>query len=317
MKEIKIGVIGTGNMGKNHVRVYDSMPEFELVGVYDANQETAKQMAEQYGVQAFQTPEDLFEQVEAVSIAAPSSLHHDLTIRAAQAGCHVLVEKPIALNVEDAQEMIDACEKNHVVLMVGHVERYNPAVIELMKVLESEKLIALDFKRMSPYDPRISDANVVQDLMIHDIDVLNAIVKDPIEKLASQGAKVFSNKLDHVQAMIRYESGILASITASRVTESKVREIQINTESAYIVVKFIERSIEIMRKTNFNLDVGHSMSYRQENIVERVFVPLSEPLRNEFAHFAQCIREGVQPQTDGRMSLKALQLCEMISEGAF
>ena len=316
MKQIKVGIIGTGNMGKNHVRVLDSMPEFEVVGIYDANVETARRLADMYHVEAFEDAGKLMDRVDAVTIAVPSSLHCELAVQAANHHCHVLVEKPIALTEEDAQSIIDACQDNHVTLMVGHVERYNPAIIELMKVLEKEQIIALNFRRMSPYDPRISDANVVQDLMIHDIDVLNAIVSSPIRRLSAQGAKVFSNKLDYVQAMVAYEDGTLASITASRVTESKVRRAEIHTRTAYIEVDFVNRTIEIMRKTQFSLDVGHSMSYSQENIIEKVFVPASEPLRNEFAHFADCVRTGKTPQTNGELSKKALALCEQITRQA-
>ena len=178
-EKIAIGVIGTGNMGRNHVRVLQSMQQdYEFIGIYDADERRAATIADVYDTVAFTQLDALLERVDAVSIAVPSFLHKEIALQAAAAGCHVMLEKPIALNVKDAQAIIQACQQAGVLLMVGHVERFNPAIMELMKVIENEEIISLDFKRMSPYDPRIGDANVVQDLMIHDIDILNAIMGD-------------------------------------------------------------------------------------------------------------------------------------------
>lgn len=314
--KLKIGVCGTGNMGRNHLRVLSSMSEVDLIGCFDANPEAAQQQAALYGITAFSSQEDLFEAADVVHIVVPSFLHEECAVAAAQAGCHVLVEKPIALTLEGAQRIIDACNDAHVKLCVGHVERFNPAIITLEKILQNEEIISLDFRRMSPFDRRVSDASVVQDLMIHDLDVLNAIADAPAKRVVAQGTHVYTDKLDYAQALIEFENGILASVAASRVTESKVRVLEINTKDAFIVADYLNRTVRISRKTNFILDVGHDLQYTQENIVEQVFVPASEPLRNEFKHFYQCIEEGLPIATDGVMAKKALELCIKITEEA-
>lgn len=313
---IKVGVLGTGNMGRNHLRVLSTMSEFELVGCYDANAEAAKGQAALYGITAFESQEALFDAVDLVHVVTPSFLHRDCAVAAAKAGCHVLVEKPIALALDDAQAIIDTCSEAGVRLCVGHVERYNPAIVALQDILSQEEIISVDFQRLSPFSNRISDADVVQDLMIHDIDILDAIAKAPITRVVSHGAKVYTDKLDYAQALVTYEDGMVASLTASRVTESKVRQAQINARNAYILVDYLNRTVEVSRKTNFTLDVGHPIEYKQENILEKVFVPMAEPLRTEFAHFAKCIRTGEEVSTSGEMGKQALELCMKISAEA-
>lgn len=313
---LKVGVLGTGNMGRNHLRVLSTMHEYELVGCYDVYGESAKQQADFYGIKAFETQEELFAAVDEVHVVTPSFLHEEGAVAAARAGCHVLVEKPIALTLDAAQRIIDACNEAGVRLCVGHVERFNPAITTLMEILEHEEVISVDFRRMSPFDRRVSDASVVQDLMIHDIDVLNAIANAPVRRVVSQGAKVYTDKLDYAQALVEFDGGLLASLTASRVTESKVRCAEINARNAFIVVDYLNRSVRISRKTNFSLDVGYDLQYKQENIIEQVFVPSNEPLRAEFQHFAHCIQTGEPVATSGEMGKKALALCLDITEKA-
>lgn len=313
---LKVGVLGTGNMGRNHLRVLSTMHEYELVGCYDVYGESAKQQADFYGIKAFETQEELFAAVDEVHVVTPSFLHEEGAVAAARAGCHVLVEKPIALTLDAAQRIIDACNEAGVRLCVGHVERFNPAITTLMEILEHEEVISVDFRRMSPFDRRVSDASVVQDLMIHDIDVLNAIANAPVKRVVSQGAKVYTDKLDYAQALVEFDGGLLASLTASRVTESKVRCAEINARNAFIVVDYLNRSVRISRKTNFSLDVGYDLQYKQENIIEQVFVPSNEPLRAEFQHFAHCIQTGEPVATSGEMGKKALALCLDITEKA-
>lgn len=316
-KALKVGVLGVGNMGRNHVRVLSTMPECELVGCFDSNAEQAQEQAAKYGTKAFGSAEELCSAVEVVHIALPSFLHKEYAVMAAEAGCHVLVEKPIALTVPDAQAIIDACEKANVRLCVGHVERFNPAIMALRSIIESEELISVSFERMSPFYGRVSDASVVEDLMIHDIDVLNAIAGDAaIKRVVSHGAVVHSDKLDYAQALITYEGGLLASLTASRVTEAKIRKADISAKASYIAVDYLNRTVEISRKTNFSLDVGYPVQYKQENIIERVMVPISEPLRSEFEHFFHCINTGEPVSTSGEMGKKALELCELIQDQA-
>lgn len=315
MDKIKIGVIGAGSMGRNHLRVLSEIPAFELAGLYDTNAENAYKAAQDYRTSAFSSLHDLLKAVDAVSVAAPSSRHAEIAVEAAAMGRHILVEKPVALNTTDACHIIEACNKANVTLMVGHIERFNPVFIELLKVLEKEHILALRFCRLSPYDPRTADANVIQDLMIHDVDLLCALTGAPETRIVSQGISVYSGKPDHVQALAEMGNGIVASLTASRITESKVRRIEVTAQNAYIVANLLDRSLEIMRQTRFLPGVERSMTYCQENVVEKIFVPMSEPLRSELTHFAECVSTGTRPNTDGESALKALRICELIIAG--
>ena len=312
--KLKVGVVGTGSMGRNHLRVLSTMPQYDLIGCYDADAQLAQKNASQYGIQSFESPQQLFEEVDVAHIVVPSSLHHELAIQAAEYGCHVLVEKPIALTVEDAANITETCAAKGVKLCVGHVERFNPAIMSLLGIVQSEELITIDFRRMSPFYARIMDASVVTDLMIHDIDVLNALCDEPIKSLDAQGACIYTDKIDYAQALITFESGKMASLTASRVTESKIRKAQVNAKNAFIDVDYLARSVEISRKTNFALDVGYPVQYTQENIVEKVFVPLEEPLRAEFDHFASAIIHDTPVGPSGQMGTKALKMCFAIEQ---
>jgi len=315
-RTLKVGVIGVGSMGKNHVRVLSSMREYDLIGCYDINHESSSAYANLYGIIAYTSPEELYRDVDVVTIAAPSFLHKEYALAAASAGCHVLVEKPIALNTIDAQEIIDACKLAGVRLCVGHVERYNPAIATLLQIITQEELIAVDFQRMSPFYTRVADASVVEDLMVHDIDILNAITASPIKRIVSHGARIYTDKLDYAQALITYENDLVASVTASRVTETKIRTARISARKCFILIDYLNRTVEISRKTNFTLDVGYAVQYKQENIIEKVIVPIYEPLRSEFEHFAYCINTGDDIATSGEMGLKALKICHQIQENA-
>ncbi len=313
---LKVGVLGCGSMGRNHLRVLSTMPDYDLVGCFDVDAKAANEQAALYGIRAFDSMDDLLDIVDVAHVVVPSFLHCEIAVRAARHGCHVLVEKPIALTIADAQKIIDECNDNGVRLCVGHVERFNPAVIALSQVVETEELLAAEFHRMSPFYGRVSDASVVQDLMIHDIDVLNSIAKAPVKSVTAQGIKLYSDKLDYCQALILFEDGFCASLVGSRVTEAKIRTADVDCKQARISIDYIDRKVEVSRKTSFQLDAGHDIQYRQENIIERVVVPSTEPLRAEFAHFAMCIRTGTEILTSGEMGLKALQLSEMIEQAA-
>jgi len=313
--KIRMGVVGAGSMGKNHLRIAGELPAYELIGLFDTDKENARKAALDYGTAAFESLPQLLREVDAISVAAPSSYHMQIAVEAAAMKRHILMEKPIALHTKDAQRIIEACDAAGVTLMVGHIERFNPVFTELLKVLENEHILSLSFRRLSPFDPRTGDANVVQDLMIHDIDLLYALAGSSAKRVSSQGICVHSDKPDHVQALVELDNGISADLTASRITESKVRRIEVTAQNAFIVANLLNRSLEIMRQTRFLPGMERSATYRQENIVEKVYVPMGEPLRAEFAHFAECVSTGVRPKTDGESALKALELCEQIMAG--
>lgn len=313
---IRVGVVGCGNMGKNHLRVLSSMAQYDLVGCYDTNKDESIRQSTIYGIEAFDRLSDLFSSVDLAHVVTPSRTHRDIAIAAAEAGCHVLVEKPIALTIEDSQAIIDACSSANVKLCIGHVERYNPAIEALIDIIRNEDILSIEFHRMSPFDKRVSDSSVVQDLMIHDLDILNHIANSSVQHVTSQGIIAYSDKLDYVQAQVVFENGLLASLVASRITESKVRRADINTRGAYISVDYLNRTVTVSRKTEFLQGNGLTQQYRQDNVIERVYVPTVEPLHAEFLHFAESIMHDDAVLTSGEAGMMALSLSKAIEQAA-
>jgi predicted dehydrogenase len=316
---MRIGVIGVGNMGRHHVRVYSQMNDVSLVGIFDANIENAAKVQQAYGCDAFANVEDLLKKVDAVSIAVPTSLHYKYATRAINHKVHVLVEKPIASTLEEGRMLQELAKKNKVVLQVGHVERFNPAVQELNRILEGERVLAIEARRLSPFDGRISDADVIQDLMIHDIDVVLSLVKVGVRDIQAVAFTVKSDKnVDHCTATMMTNQNQVVCLTASRVTEQKIRELAITTESAFILMDYMDRKITISRRTtlDFLLNV-EKLNYRQENLIEKVYVPAVEPLVDQLAHFVGCIREGKSPFVDGEAGCLAMAVAERIREQVY
>lgn len=312
MDRIKAGVIGTGSMGSNHLRLYSELHDYELVGYYDPSPDSAK-YEERYSTQSFDSPEALISEVDALSIAAPSTLHLDMALLCARAGKHTLIEKPISTNTKSANAILDAFSGGDAVLMCGHVERFNPVVVELQKILADSHVIAIDVRRCSPWDGRINDVDVILDLMIHDMDiVINALCTSGINDMSAAGSIVNSvDMIDYAQAMIEFENGVLASVTSSRVTEDKIRQINVHTTEAFIRADLLHRTLAITRQTSYNMAInGSAPLYRQENITEQVFVAQVEPLRQELMHFANCIRTGQTPVVSGESSTRALSAIE-------
>jgi len=315
MESINIGVIGAGNMGRNHVRLLSEMPDFNLVGIFDINPQV-KQTAELYNTQFFTSISDLFSSVDAVVIASPSSTHLEIALTAADNGLHVLVEKPLGLDCNEAVAICEAFKKAQTVLAVGHVERFNPVVLEVEKLLENEEIIAVNTRRFSPKDLRISDADVIQDLLIHDLDiVMNCLNKSGIKRIHANGRAVYNeNLVDYAHAILEFEDGVLATLEASRATEDKVREIDIHTVNSFIRMDLFNKTLTITRRTNYRLDTGYRPTYRQENITEKVFIQLVEPLRAELLDYAQCIRSGEPPRIGGENARYVLDIVDKMKK---
>lgn len=221
---IKIGVIGVGNMGQHHTRVLSLLKDVELVGVADINVERGIDIASKYRVRFFEDYRDLLPHVEAVCVAVPTRAHYPVGMKCLQEGVHVLIEKPIAASIAEAESLVNAAADCQRILQVGHVERFNPAFQELSKVLKTEELLALEVHRMSPYSQRANDVSVVLDLMIHDIDLLLELAAAPVIKLTASGSRASdSGYLDYVTATLGFANGIVATLTASKVTHRKIR----------------------------------------------------------------------------------------------
>lgn len=315
MDKIRTGIIGVGNMGKNHVRLISEMKEqFDLGGVFDVDKDRIIKSG--FVGRIYQSVDDLIGDVEAVIIAAPSFLHKELALKAAENNLHLLVEKPLALNRNDGDEICAAYQRlDKKILMVGHVERFNPAVQELEKILDNERVLAIEIERCSPMDKRINDTDVIYDLMIHDIDILlNAIMPGhQVKKLHAFGRTSYNEKYaDYVQAIFKFDNNVQASIISSRTTEDKIRKISIHCSDAFIRCDLLHKTINISRRTHYKLDTGYSPVYKQENVIEQVFVPNVEPLKMELLHFANCIRNKSTLLNDGVSAARDLEYLDQI-----
>jgi predicted dehydrogenase len=313
---IRVGVIGVGNMGQHHTRVMSMLKDVELVGVADTNVERGIDTASKYRVRFFEDYRDLLEHVEAVCIAVPTRLHHAVGMTCLQAGIHVLIEKPIAASIVEAEILVNAAAESQRILQVGHIERFNPAFQELSKVLKTEELLALEAHRMSPYPDRANDVSVVLDLMIHDIDLLLELAASPVVKLTASGSRASdSGYLDYVTATLGFANGIVATLTASKVTHRKIRRIAAHCKNSLTEADFLNHEILIHRKTTANCmtDYGQVL-YRQDGLIEKVYTSNIEPLHAELEHFVTCVRGGKQPSVGGEQALKALRLASLIEQ---
>ncbi|HRF47970.1 MAG TPA: Gfo/Idh/MocA family oxidoreductase [Anaerolineales bacterium] len=313
-QDIRVGVIGVGRMGQRHCRVFANLRHVDLVGVCDANPENGQRMAQQYGVACFAEIDRMLERVDAVSIAAPTPLHFDLAARCLAAGKHVLVEKPITETVAQAEQLTALAEASGLVCMVGHIERFNAAYIELKNVLETMTPLAINFRRLSAFAGSNVDVDVVLDLMIHDLNLVLDLTGAAPTRISAQGLNVLSNTIDHAVVNFRFETGPLISVTASRVTEHKVRSIEVTAREAYLDCDLLNKSICVCRETigEYLNQNQRGVKYRQESVVERIQVPIVEPMFLELQHFVECVIERKPPLVSARDGLQALALADQV-----
>jgi predicted dehydrogenase len=318
LEPIRVGVIGVGSMGQKHTRVLSLLKDVELVGVADINVERGLDTASKYRVRFFEDYHDLLKHVDAVCVAVPTLLHYAVGMTCLQAGVHVLIEKPIAASISEAESLVNAAAESRCILQVGHIERFNPAFQELRKVLKTEELLALEAHRMSPYSNRANDVSVVLDLMIHDIDLMLELVGSPVVRLTASGSRsADSGYLDYVTAILGFANGIVATLTASKVTHRKTRQIAAHCKNSLTEADFLSNEILIHRQTtaNYMTDYGQVL-YRQDGLIEKVSTSNIEPLHAELEHFVSCVRGGDQPSVGGEQALKALRLASLIEQMA-
>lgn len=315
MDRLKVGVIGVGNMGENHVRSYAALKNIcDLIGVYDRDQQLSQEIADSYGVRSFSTLEELMAEVDAVNIATPTTTHYDIAMESVDNSLHILMEKPITGTVKEAETVLQAARKKDLTVQVGHIERFNPAIQALPDILQGEDIIAIDVKRMGPYDPRIADTDVIQDLMIHDIDVVSSITPSAVEGVSSFGRIIKSKKhVDYAVANMVMNNGIIATLTASRVTNKKVRKLTVITHNSYIELDYMQKKIIITDKTAFKKDSG----YRKENELEEVFNGAEEPLKMQLSHFVNSVENETRPLISGYDGLEALKLTKIIQNQVY
>ncbi len=311
---IKVAVIGAGMMGKNHLRTYKSLPGVELVGVYDIFEDAAKAAADMFGIKAFSSLEEVAQNVDAVSVVTTSVTHADVGEFFLKKGIHCLIEKPLATTEEECMRLINGAKENNVVLLVGHIERFNPAVEQLSKILaDTSKIRSLTAQRMSAASGRITDVDVAMDLMIHDIEVVQSLVKSNVVNVEAMSVKTKDKPegKDYISALVQFENGVTANLTASRITQSRVRTLTVTTDENYIDMDFINQSINVCtqgRSPYMSTDLPDWMKYGLKGCEEHLFIPTSQPLASEQTHFVNCILGKETPRITGENALEALRV---------
>ena len=299
MNALTCAVVGTGYLGKFHAEKYAAMEGCELVAVVDSNFEAAQSVAERNHTQAVADYPDLLGKVEAVSIVVPTSLHFQVARDFLEAGSHVLVEKPITVTVEEADELIDLARRKNRCLMVGHLERFNAALLGLDLV--REKPLFIESHRLAPFNPRANDVSVVLDLMIHDIDIILDIVDSEVERIDAKGVTVLTSDTDIANARITFRNGSVANVTASRASLKVERKMRMFMPNRYISVDFQNRVLAQYRKGEREMFPGVPEITSEESVFES-----GDALMEEIRHFVECIREGREPLVSGVAGRRAL-----------
>lgn len=316
---VRVAVVGVGVMGMNHARVLSDLKGVQLVAVVDADRQRAEDVASRFGCLAFTDPAELDGKVDAATIAVSSTWHAAVATTLMDAGIHVMVEKPLATNEADALAIIAAAERNGVALLVGHIERFNPAVRQLKEIVDDPRaVLAIDARRMSAVSGRITDVDVVADLMVHDLDIVldlvDAKVVDVVARAVMRGERPGE---DFVSAMLAFENGTLASLTSSRITQNRIRELHLTTEDRFFVVDYGNQELRIYRQGRIG-DIGgdptDSSRYVLDVGTERVVVRRIEPLAVELAHFVDVVRGDARPLVTGEEALAALSMVWQIQE---
>jgi len=308
-------VIGTGNMGKNHARIYSELPDIELVAICDINEETGASLAKKYGCKFYNDYKELIknEQIDIVSIAVPTTKHKDVAIEFLNNKKHVLVEKPISDTLENAQAIISAAKVNNVKLLIGHIERYNPGVLkvkELIKKGEFGDIISINAKRVGGYPAQIKDSNVVVDVAIHDVDILNFLYERQPEKIfSSKGSAFKEGKTDYVDILLNY-GGKSGSIQCNWVTPTKIRTLTVTGTKAYAELNYITQELkvfysEIIESTD---DFGDFIVKFGNPKVTEIDVQKEEPLKLELENFIDAVNGKADLKMTPEEALKALAI---------
>jgi predicted dehydrogenase len=301
-------------MGERHCRVCANLPRVDLVGIADLNEARGQEVAARYETTYYRDCGQLLPRLDAVTIATTTDSHFDLAKACLEQGLQVMVEKPITETIEQAQQLVQIAEERGLMLQVGHIERFNPAFVELKNVTETMSLIGVTMRRLSPFDLSNTDVDVVRDLMIHDLDLAVDLVGSELEGVTAWGRSINTGAIDHAVANLSFRDGPVVTLFASRVTEQKVRAVEVIAEGAYVEADLLNKSVLVHRRTFPQyLDNHKTTKYRQESLIERIHVPMAEPLMLELRHFTDCVRQNRPSQVPGSDGLYALQLAETVA----
>ncbi|MBI5806749.1 Gfo/Idh/MocA family oxidoreductase [candidate division TA06 bacterium] len=309
MAKLKIGVIGVGSLGQHHARVCAELTNAELAGVADLNETRGREIAGRHQVPFFADHRELLKQVDAVSIVVPTTMHHQVARDSLEAGKHVLVEKPITATVEQAEELLKLAGSNNLKLQVGHIERFNPALLAASPHIHDPKFI--ECLRISPFGGRNTDVPVVLDLMIHDIDIVLSLVNSELERVSAIGCSLVSGREDIANARLEFKNGCVANLTASRISGKKERKMRFFQKDSYVAVDFLNHGVRVHKLKG---DPGGVSDLSQVMELIEPEIDQVEQLKAELGSFADCIINDTIPLVSGRDGLRALQVAEEIME---
>ncbi len=299
--------MGVGYLGNFHVQKYLSLPDLDVIGVVETNPPRAQEISAKYGIPAFESLAPLLGQVDLVSIVTPPKHHFAAASLCLQQGVHVLVEKPVTETVQEAQQLIELAHRRHCVFQVGHLERFNPAVIAVRRRIDAP--LRIEARRLSKYQKRGTEVDVVLDLMIHDIDIVLSLVNSPLESVQATGSIVVSGDIDIAHATLRFTDGCVAELTASRVNREPVRAMKIYQAETYIAVDYLNHTLLVGRQ-------GHpavaeqpavEINFEEESLVR------TDVLMDEIASFVDAVRHGGAPTVSGEDGKRALEVAVAIS----
>lgn len=319
MEKLSVGVIGVGHLGKLHTKMFKQIENCELAGVFDANPEQAKLVAQEFGVQSFSSVEELITKVKAVSIAATTSSHYEVAKKCLEKNIHVFVEKPITTTIGQAEELVKIARNNNLKLQVGHIERFNPGLISLESYISEPRFIQTD--RLAQFNPRGTDVAVVLDLMIHDIDIILSLIKSNVKQIDANGVAVVSDHIDIANARIQFENGAVANVTASRISQKKLRKMRVFQKDHYISLDFVTGVSEVYRLLPIEQSaLPNSISFGEIGIGEKKKRLVYEQpefkeinaLNYELQLFIDSVLYNKKIVVSGEDGLRALKVAEII-----
>ena len=316
---LRVGVIGVGHLGKIHVRILKELnTHFDLVGIYDSNEQTARQVSQEFGLKYFESPKDLMNSVDCVDVVTPTISHYEYVSEAIKMRKHVFVEKPLAETMDEAKSLVALCLEADVKVQVGHVERFNPAFQAAIPYFNSPMFI--ETHRLAQFNPRGTDVPVVLDLMIHDLDVILSVVKSRVKKISASGVAVVSDSHDMTNARLEFENGCVANLTASRISLKNMRKSRFFQKDAYISVDFLSKELEVVRMQDLEgeadpfdivLEIG------KENVKKKILIDKPElqevnAIKEELSSFYDSVKNNYIPKVSIENGFEAMEVAHEI-----
>ncbi len=318
--QVKVGLVGLGHLGQIHLKCLQEISELQLIGIFDIDHDKAEKLASSHSLKVFDSVPEMLEEVDAIDIVTPTSTHYEIASSAMSAGRHVFIEKPVTAEVRQAEALRKLQIIHDVVVQVGHVERFNPAMLAIKDLALDPRFI--EVHRLSHFNPRGTDVSVVLDLMIHDLDIILAMIPSQISNIMASGVPLVSETPDIGNARIEWENGCVANITASRISLKSMRKMRLFQSNAYIGLDFLERSAQIIRLSdNASNDDPSLETFTLETTTGtktiEIEIPESKPvnaIRLELEEFIRSIKQGIPPVVGLEAATNALTLAHQISE---